>query len=79
MRYTITMIAAFVVLTTTSCVKTYNCVCNEETNTNGTVVKESNTSELNMLRKKDAEEDCNMGDQTINETNFTYKKECELE
>lgn len=79
MRYIITSIAALVVLSTSSCVKTYNCVCTIETHSGGKIDKETTSTELNMLRKKDAEDDCNMGDQNAVENGYGFVKACELQ
>ena len=78
MRQLLLMTAAFVVITSSSCMKTYTCVCENEWHDNGKIEKDSETTDLPAMSKKDAKTACDAGDDNSLSNGYGVVSECEL-
>lgn len=80
MRY-LSLVAAVIIITTSSCMKNYNCVCEREWHDgNGKVDKETVTDKVPAVSKKAARTACDAGDDNdLNSNGFGVIANCELE
>ena len=80
MRLLLPVAAALLMLSATSCTKSYNCDCVTEYFNSGVKSKEETSSdEITSISKKIAKEDCEgLNDGPIENSGFEVKKTCTL-
>jgi hypothetical protein len=78
MRYFMLIFAAFVVLSMSSCIKTYTCACDIEWHDNGKVTKETDEIDIKAISKKDAKTACDASDDDEITNGFGVKRQCEV-